>query len=79
MPHFISIHFIIAAILLAATTDVTHGEEALWKADPFTAEKSFTAGIEGPACDAAGNIYAVNFARQQTIGKFTPDGKAEVF
>ena len=41
-------------------------------------EKSFTAGIEGPACDAQGNIYAVNFARQQTIGKITPDGKGEV-
>src|SRR5262249_54348699 len=37
------------------------------------------AGIEGPACDAAGNVYAVNFAKQQTIGKVTPDGKAEIF
>src|SRR5204863_181688 len=36
-------------------------------------------GIEGPACDAQGNIYAVNFERQLTIGKVTPDGKGEVF
>ena len=48
-------------------------------ATPFTAEKSFTAGIEGPACDATGNVYVVNFAEQQTIGKVTPDGKAEVW
>ena len=48
-------------------------------ATPFTAEKSFTAGIEGPACDAKGNVYVVNFAEQQTIGKVTPDGKAEVW
>src|SRR5205085_813071 len=26
-----------------------------------------------------GNIYVVNFARQQTIGKITPDGKGEVW
>jgi sugar lactone lactonase YvrE len=37
---------------------------------------SFTTGIEGPACDTNGNIYAVNFARQQTIGKVTPAGEA---
>jgi gluconolactonase len=48
-------------------------------ARPFTAEKGFTPGIEGPACDAAGNVYVVNFADQQTIGKVTPDGKAEVW
>jgi sugar lactone lactonase YvrE len=54
-------------------------KEKLFVATPLTAEKSFTDGIEGPACDAQGNIYAVNFARQQTIGKVTPDGKGEVF
>ncbi len=54
-------------------------DEALFVARPLTTENSFTAGIEGPACDAQGNIYAVNFAREQTIGQVTPDGKAEVF
>src|SRR5213595_3672474 len=53
--------------------------EKLFVATPLTAEKAFTAGIEGPACDAKGSIYVVNFARQQTIGKITPDGKGEVF
>src|SRR5213595_2176498 len=53
--------------------------ESLFVATPLTAVGSFTPGIEGPACDAQGNIYAVNFARQQTIGKVTPDGKAAVF
>ena len=53
--------------------------EDLFVATPLTAEGAFTEGIEGPACDAQGNIYAVNFARQQTIGKVTPDGKATVF
>jgi gluconolactonase len=53
--------------------------EKLFVAKPFTEEKSFTPGIEGPNCDKDGNVYAVNFAKQQTIGKVTPDGKASVF
>jgi gluconolactonase len=53
--------------------------ERLHEVSALTAPRSFTAGIEGPAVDAAGNVYAVNFARAQTIGKVTPDGKAEVF
>jgi len=48
-------------------------------ASALTAPQSFTPGIEGPAVDADGNVYAVNFARKQTIGKVTPDGIAEVF
>jgi sugar lactone lactonase YvrE len=45
----------------------------------FTAPHGFTDGIEGPACDAAGNLYAVNYARQGTIGKVTPEGACSVF
>lgn len=50
--------------------------ERLFEATPLTAEGGFTAGIEGPAVDAAGNIYAVNFGRQQTIGVVSPQGEA---
>jgi sugar lactone lactonase YvrE len=53
--------------------------ETLFVATPLTEEGAFTEGIEGPACDAQGNIYAVNFARQQTIGRVTPDGKASIY
>ncbi len=53
--------------------------EDLWVAKPFTPDDAFTPGIEGPNCDAAGNLYAVNYAREGTIGRVTPDGKAEVF
>lgn len=53
--------------------------EKLFVATPFTEAGSFTAGVEGPACDAVGNVYAVNFARQQTVGKVGPDGRAEVY
>jgi gluconolactonase len=45
----------------------------------FTDPGTFTRGIEGPAVDRDGNLYAVNFERQHTIGKVTPDGVASVF
>ena len=53
--------------------------EELFVSREFTPVNGFTSGIEGPACDAEGNLYAVNFARQHTIGKVTPDGEASVF
>ncbi|HUQ92874.1 MAG TPA: SMP-30/gluconolactonase/LRE family protein [Bryobacteraceae bacterium] len=53
--------------------------QELWKASPLTAAGSFTAEIEGPAVDRDGNIYAVSFARKPTIGRVTPEGKAEIF
>lgn len=45
----------------------------------LTEPGSFTTGIEGPACDAEGTLYAVNFAREHTIGRITPAGGCDVF
>ncbi len=53
--------------------------EELFVAQEFTPVNGFTSGIEGPACDAAGNLYAVNYERQHTIGKVAPDGNESVF
>ena len=53
--------------------------EELFVSREFTPVDGFTSGIEGPACDAVGNLYAVNYERQHTIGKVTPDGTASVF
>jgi gluconolactonase len=53
--------------------------DAPFVATPLTEPKSFTAEAEGPACDRAGNIYAVSFARKPTIGRIKPDGRGEVF
>ena len=53
--------------------------EELFVSQEFTPVNGFTSGIEGPACDAAGNLYAVNYERQHTIGQVTPDGTASVF
>ncbi len=54
-------------------------EDPLWVPRAMTQVGQFTPGIEGPAVDAQGNIFAVNFARQGTIGRVRPDGMAEVF
>src|SRR5262249_47673063 len=69
----------IVAEKYSETTGAGTDQEKLFVATPLTQEKAFTPGIEGPACDAKGNIFAVNFQKQQTIGKVTPDGKGEVF
>ncbi|MFO0926691.1 MAG: hypothetical protein U0736_06570 [Gemmataceae bacterium] len=66
-------------VCLAAAVVPAADPAALFTATPLTAEKAFTAGIEGPGCDAAGNVYAVNLAREGTIGRVSPDGKAEVW
>ena len=63
----------LAALLLLVSQDKPVA------ATPLTAEGLFTEGIEGPACDRDGNIFAVNFAKQQTIGRVTPEGKGEVW
>jgi len=45
----------------------------------FTEEHLFTTGIEGPAVDAAKNLYAVNFEKEGTIGIVDAQGKASLF
>ncbi|MAT14956.1 MAG: gluconolactonase [Planctomyces sp.] len=73
---------LIASLSLALccwSTVTLSADEELFVATPLTPANSFTPGIEGPACDAAGNIYAVNFCEQQTIGMTTPSGESSIF
>ncbi len=67
------------ACLCAPVTAAAESREELFAASPLTREGEFTPGIEGPCCDKAGNIYAVNFRRQGTIGIVTPQGRGDVF
>ncbi|HEY3900540.1 MAG TPA: SMP-30/gluconolactonase/LRE family protein [Chthoniobacter sp.] len=67
---------------LAALTPTGHSDAApvpLYTATPFTVAGGFLPDIEGPACDAAGNVYAVNGPWLQTIFRATPEGSTEVF
>ncbi len=69
-------------ILHAAITGllvVGQAEDKLFVASTLTQPNEFTTGIEGPACDRDGNVFAVNFAKQGTIGRVTPNGIGEVF
>lgn len=45
----------------------------------FTKEMLFTGGIEGPAVDADGKLYAVNFEKEGTIGIVDSRGNASLF
>jgi gluconolactonase len=45
----------------------------------FTAPEEFTGNCEGPAVDADGNIYAVNFAQDGTIAQISRRGKTSFF
>jgi sugar lactone lactonase YvrE len=64
--------------VLAVRADEKPGE-ALFVARPLTQPGEFTIGIEGPNCDARGNIYAVNYRTEGTIGIVTPEGKGNVY
>lgn len=58
---------------------VFNAPDPLWTPRVLTRQGEFTSGIEGPACDQSGNIFAVNFDKQGTIGKVTPEGIASLF
>ena len=62
------------------TTDNWAGEDhPLYASQPLTVPNAFTTGIEGPACDASGNVFVVNFQKQGTIGRVSAEGTGEVF
>ena len=63
----------------ASNRPAAAANETLFVATPLTEKNSFTSGIEGPACDAAGNLYAVSFQKKETIGRVTPDGKLDAY
>ncbi len=54
-------------------------ELELYQSKEFTKPSGFPSGIEGPAVDSRGILYAVNFERPGTIGQVGPDGEASLF
>lgn len=54
-------------------------DDSLFVSSQFTPKNSFPSGVEGPAVDGEGNIYAVNYNHKGTIGKVTPEGDATLF
>ncbi|GAB3496271.1 SMP-30/gluconolactonase/LRE family protein [Spirosoma knui] len=78
LPLFSLIAYSTVAVSGAVNSANAQQSPAL-KASVLTPANGFTSGVEGPAVDKAGTLYAVNFARQGTIGQVTPDGQASVF
>ena len=70
----------VLVLLGSGSGSVANEDERPYLASPLTRPGEFTNGIEGPGCDGVGNVYAVNFAREGTIGKVDPEtGRGEVF
>ena len=73
-------HRLLLSILLACLCAApAQGQDTLYTSRVLTEPGGFTRGIEGPAVGPDGMLYAVNFARQHTIGRVTPEGEASVF
>src|SRR5438094_5492201 len=64
---FIAASLIALAVVFAGQRAAA--EDALFISKRITPQGEYTAGIEGPAVDASGNLYVVNFQQSGTIGK----------
>lgn len=65
----------VAAFLAALLTSAA-AEPALFESRQLTPSGEYTSGIEGPAVDANGTLYVVNFDKQGTIGALSPGAPA---
>ncbi len=67
----------LSEVLVAALmTSAAAAEPALFESRQLTPSGEYTSGIEGPAVDAMGILYAVNFGKQGTIGALSPGAPA---
>ena len=78
MSRILIFSMIYAALSFAASAQNSLSSE-LFKSSVLTPVNSFTNGVEGPAVDKTGIVYAVNLARQGTIGQIAPGGKTSIF
>ncbi len=65
-------------VLFALACPLVAAEPVRYSATPLTEIGSFTDGVEGPACDDSGDVFAVNFEVDGTIGRVTPSGVASI-
>lgn len=74
MNHFPSRTFYCALLSLLTASSV-----ALAQTEDYVSDNIFTQGVEGPAVDVRGNLYAVNFAEEGTIGIVDKKDNAQLF
>ncbi len=71
---------ILAGFIAAALCGLAQAAVSLYQSRQLTPAGEYTFNIEGPAVDAAGALYVVNFARPGTIGKVQPGAsRSELF
>jgi sugar lactone lactonase YvrE len=58
-----------ALALACMTVSSAIAQDTLFQSRQITPSGEYTFGIEGPAVDARGNLYIVNFGKPGTIGK----------
>jgi sugar lactone lactonase YvrE len=71
---------VLAILVLAVALDSASAESDLFESRQLTPLWEYPCGIEGPAVDATGTLYVVNFGRLGTIGKLRPGAsRSELF
>lgn len=71
---------LLATVLLAVISVCgVSAEEQLFVSSIFVPSGKFTTGIEGPACDRDGSLYAVSYLNAGNIGMVTPEGVCSLF
>jgi gluconolactonase len=72
---FMSRLFLFSFLCICVYPSLSHAQLS----KKFSAEGEFTSNCEGPAVDADGNVYAVNFARDGTIAQMNKKGRSSFF
>lgn len=73
------IGFFIGVLLCLSSWAISLNSQTVSVTSDRVPEHTFTKGIEGPAVDKDGNLYAVNYGKEGTIGIVYPDGSHECF
>jgi gluconolactonase len=66
-------------VIFIVACDNKKQEQDLYQSKELTPVNSFTKGAEGPAVDKDGNLYAVNYSKEGTVGKIISSGNSSVF
>ncbi|MFT4924842.1 MAG: gluconolactonase [Phenylobacterium sp.] len=68
----------VIGVILAALPLSMGLSAANYQASDWVSDGTFTTGIEGPATDLDGTLYAVNFGKEGTIGRVVGQNKVEL-
>ncbi len=71
--------FLLLVFILTFLSACSQHKGTLFQSIDFTKENLFTNNIEGPAFDKEGSLYVVNYQKDGTIGKVSPNGEASLF